>query len=66
MYSERKGETRNSGRESKSQSSDGVSESTNKRQEKTLKVIFKKESLQAHLHDHLPLPHLRQYLVEID
>ena len=38
MYRERKGETRNSGNQSYNHS-DGVSESTNKRQEKTLKVM---------------------------
>ena len=48
--------------------SDGISESTNKRQEKTLKVMcfIEKKSLQAHLLDRLPLPHLRPHLVEID
>jgi len=48
--------------------SDGVSESTNKRQERTLKVLCfndsKKKSLQAHLLHRLP--HLRPHLVEID
>ena len=49
--------------------SDGVSESENKRQEKTLKVlcfIDSKKSRQEHLLDRLPLPHLGPHLVEID
>ena len=50
--------------------SDGVSESENKRQEETLKVMcfmnLKKKSRRAHLLDCLPLPHLRSHLVEID
>jgi len=68
IYRERKGETRNSGNQSDNHS-DGVSESTNKRLEKTLKVMYfidQKNHSKAHLLDRLPLPHLRSHLVEID
>ena len=64
---EREKERRETAGESQSHNhSDGVSESTNKRQEKTLKVIFNKKSLQAHLVDRLPLPHQWPHLEEID
>ena len=50
--------------------SDGVSQSENERQEKTLKAmcfIDSKKSRQAHLLDRLPPPpHLRSHLVEIN
>ena len=48
MYRERKRETRNSGRESKSQSFRRVSGSTNKRQEKTFKVMCFIDSKKIH------------------
>ena len=47
MYRERKGETRNSGNLSDNHP-DGVSESTNKRQEKTLKVMCFIDSKKNH------------------
>ena len=69
-YRGRKRGPRNSGRESQSQTSFRWSFRVN--EQETRKDIegnvfhwFKKKSLQAHLVDRLPLPHLRTHLVEI-